>query len=1640
MSHYGISNAKTTAGNFAAKASYFEKKLKELKALQDKRLTLGADRGLANEVMAEELARVDAEIARVVGEVESSEQGTGREDYYHKSGNDTLASNVSGPLGKHLGLGDRPQDGDYLALFRGINPRTGECFLGDSRQKQIDESIARAEALARDRKEGKSTRDRLSLNEADTQAAEQKKEKDKDQVLGFSSCVSMQKSLSLYWAKADEDTRRVIQECWMQAVDDAIQYEHDNGRIRGREKAQGAESVRGESVALTYLHCTARRTPGAEFPDPQIHAHVERPNFVMLPGGKFTTLDAGHLYKTQREFGAVVDVSFFQRIQERLPQLASATVVDWAGHGLRLNDRSVSRQTVEEFSKRSQQISAEKKNLAVSGQGATQAVAMRSRDGKDVALGEGLDLHWRESIPTIELHASTEEERKAPTLLEVQQMLFRGESVVEEYSIDVVAAQLTVGRGGVRAIAQRKDQLFKQLGLVEIPQQPDEKGRVPGKRYTTKEMILLEADCLKAVYAGMNDPRWKLDRASVDEVIARYEAEKHNKQKPGEKPFSLTDEQRNALYALTDVGQFSFLKGAAGVGKSATLAPMFRAYNDAFKAEGRRIMGVAPGNKQATELQASTGIQSQTVHSLLIKHQEALAAKSTGKQHKASSLIRSGDIIVCDEAGMLDTYTMHSLVVACHQAGARLLCAGDRNQHGAVATASLFGLMHDAVEDRVARIETIARQVPEFRPIAQAFYEGKSAEAIAMMDAKDQLRIFRDGVNEADQLVQEALADMKNGQPGKDGIVRELCWNDVLILADTNEQVRSLNDKVREERFARGELSLDPASRVKIETEVLGGQLLSLDVGIGDRLLLRENAKDAESQPIFNGDLGTVLAFRKVTRDIDGERIEDMEFTVARDDGKTVKILTSEYRALQHGYAMTSTKAQGMTVSQTFYLPSQMASLQSLYVSYTRGIYGAKVYLNEVNWADFKKATEQYRYKQNALDLMPQVREAIRSTVQTGQSLTLKAQTLSVLVRLQGSSERFQFSEHTLASEPRVRSVQVLSPVDDEIALAKAFGRGIVDLREDGQAWPIKKASVAVIAPNNPPIGVSVPVWKNPGTSVPAENRPDLVQNLEAIQPALFTPKLKIIKPVPLEVSYVRRNDPAGSAPFATLGRYPRVDGRATASGDGIPQSRSQSVAGSLGRFERRAGADGGAAANAEEFARPIGNFERPSGRAAGDGLRTLSSCNLAASAGGRREGVLPGNALADRQAVGGVRRTIPGAEVIDRREHRTMKFDKAADAREVSAMKRDVDLVEYANSLGMEYDKKASYKGHAVFRHAGGKYDIYQAPDENWVWHDRHGNRTGDIFKLFQEVKGGSFAEAKEDVRAFLGVLPSYGASAEEQARIDRDREIKRQAKEQARAEEIKKGTTDAYRTFGLMSRRDNYLASERGISAEVLVETRWKSSRYGSAVFPHINAEGRFSGFEYRGLEITRGKGEEHRKEHKGFSKDTEKGIYLANPKCLNPTEIRFSEGGVDTLSAYQLASLEERQRILFVGTTGEPGPNTEGAITALAKKYNIKHFSLAYDRDQGGDNLTVKRHARLDGQFPGAQIEDVRERIGLLTGEDPNEALKRIEAMSPLRKVQKFETVAPTAPTPRLVAQPEIQPSHDEDEATQSHGRSI
>jgi len=212
MSHYGISNQKTTAGNFASKAAYFEKKLKELRALQEKRISLGMSRDASSEELAAELAKVDAEIAKITSQVEG-EWGTGPDEYYHKRGHDTLASAIVGPLAAKLGLGEHPQDGDYLALFRGVNPRTGEAFLGDTRLKQIDKAIQEAES----RKSNPSAKKKLDASDLAQLEKEAKDKSAKVPVLGYSSCVSLQKSFSLLWGKIDDEKRKQFLECAMRA-------------------------------------------------------------------------------------------------------------------------------------------------------------------------------------------------------------------------------------------------------------------------------------------------------------------------------------------------------------------------------------------------------------------------------------------------------------------------------------------------------------------------------------------------------------------------------------------------------------------------------------------------------------------------------------------------------------------------------------------------------------------------------------------------------------------------------------------------------------------------------------------------------------------------------------------------------------------------------------------------------------------------------------------------------------------------------------------------------------------------------------------------------------------------------------------------------------------------------------------------------------------------------------------------------------------------------------------------------------------------------------------------------------------------------------------------------------------------------
>lgn len=377
------------------------------------------------------------------------------------------------------------------------------------------------------------------------------------------------------------------------------------------------------------------------------------------------------------------------------------------------------------------------------------------------------------------------------------------------------------------------------------------------------------------------------------------------------------------------------------------------------------------------------------------------------------------------------------------------------------------------------------------------------------------------------------------------------------------------------------------------------------------------------------------------------------------------------------------------------------------------------------------------------------------------------------------------------------------------------------------------------------------------------------------------------------------------------------------------------------------------------------------------------------------------------------------------------MATDKTTMEGETQRIAASVDLVAFARSLGYEANTEktlekltsADIKAGGAIMDKGGFEIIVRVESggDRQMWWNRDSGQWGDAFALYQrEYPGTGFRDAKTAVNRFAGSPENLEAVQRLPSKEDRQRQAEQ------RPEDLRRATEKARRDLGLMGRRDRYLEAERGIIPEVLVETRWKSNRYGSAVFPHHDAHGEVCGYEYRGVQRT---GDDE-KQFKGFSKDTQKGVYVANPQCREPKAVCFSEGGVDTLSVYQLTASEDRQRIKFLGTAGEPGPNTQEAVAAVIEKYGTRKFLLAYDNDQGGDKLTADRRAWLLERYPDAQIEDVREQLGMQRGEDPNQVVLRLREAEIQRRQAEEEKEAQPTPAPTAAERPAPVPAPSAD----------
>ena len=228
---------------------------------------------------------------------------------------------------------------------------------------------------------------------------------------------------------------------------------------------------------------------------------------------------------------------------------------------------------------------------------------------------------------------------------------------------------------------------------------------------------------------------------------------------------------------------------------------------------------------------------------------------------------------------------------------------------------------------------------------SEALRDGDAATAIAALHLRGRFHIGYDEEKTLTDLVDD-WDRYQRANPDKSSVV----------LARTRAEVRALSHLMRERRFATlpdGEQAgTDLTDTDRVTVMVSRGTedertTSPLEIARGDQL--RIGATHWEKQ-LFNGTVVTVEDF-KVERGEAGTE-PSVLISARTEDGRAVSFHHDEIRdwygniRLDHGYAMTITSAQGLTVDRTFLLADARPSRETIYPAATRHRERLDIYVN----------------------------------------------------------------------------------------------------------------------------------------------------------------------------------------------------------------------------------------------------------------------------------------------------------------------------------------------------------------------------------------------------------------------------------------------------------------------------------------------------------------------------------------------------------------------------------------------------------------------------------------------------------------------------------------------------------------------
>jgi exodeoxyribonuclease V alpha subunit len=324
----------------------------------------------------------------------------------------------------------------------------------------------------------------------------------------------------------------------------------------------------------------------------------------------------------------------------------------------------------------------------------------------------------------------------------------------------------------------------------------------------------------------------------------------------------LDEAQKQAVAQVLGAG-VSLLTGGPGTGKSRTVAAIVRL----LQTKGTEVALAAPTGRAAKRLEELTDHPAVTVHRLLG------AQGMTGGFARNEEWPLDADVVVVDEASMLDVELTAALLEAC-QDGTHLLLVGDPAQLPSIGPGHVLGDLIDSGAVPVTELTTLYRQA-EGGAIARLATGVRGGE-LPPVDSPDREVVIVPATGSAEaarrvvQLVTDSIPRALGIEPGAVQVVTPV------------------------HRGPAGTIELNKALKAVLNPGE--GTVFGFDPG--DRVVATANHLDLEPIGFANGEVGTVTKA--------GEGSLDVAFASG-----PVTVNGSALSDLRHGWAITVHRAQG---------------------------------------------------------------------------------------------------------------------------------------------------------------------------------------------------------------------------------------------------------------------------------------------------------------------------------------------------------------------------------------------------------------------------------------------------------------------------------------------------------------------------------------------------------------------------------------------------------------------------------------------------------------------------------------------------------------------------------------------------------